>query len=449
MTYEEAIAFIHGTYKFGSKLGLDNIKTLLELLGSPEKSLKFIHVAGTNGKGSTCAFIHSVLIEAGYKTGLYTSPFIETFNERIRVNHELISSDALALLTDKVKTQIEVMIANGYNHPTEFEVVTAIAMLYYQMHACDVVVLEVGLGGRLDATNAIDTPLVSVLTPLDYDHTEYLGSTLKEIAFEKSGIIKQEGITVSYPQEAEAMVVIRNKCNETNNTLIEVDFGTLQIKQVNFGGLTFDYKHTEYDIALFAPYQSENASVALEVIQVLINQYGFEITQNHIREGLKKARWIGRLEIVSEKPFIIIDGAHNLHGIKGLAKSIEALGSGYRIIGLVGILKDKDVDGMLKIISPYIDAVITTKPDNPRAMSAEELAEHFSDVPVLAHYDKISDAVNALYEMEVLEKEMGVKTLYLAFGSLYMIGEVRMIANKRQASPRDKGTEILSPDFRH
>ena len=172
MTYEEALAFIHGTYKFGSKLGLENIKTLLERLGSPEKELKFIHVAGTNGKGSTCAFVQSLLIEAFNKTGLYTSPFIETFNERIRVNHTLITSDELALLTEKVKIQVEHMVSQGLQHPTEFEVVTAVAMLYYQMHHCDVVVLEVGLGGRLDATNVIDAPLVSVVTPLDYDHME-------------------------------------------------------------------------------------------------------------------------------------------------------------------------------------------------------------------------------------------------------------------------------------
>jgi len=427
MTYEEAIAFIHGTYKFGSKLGLDNIKTLLELLGSPQNSLKFVHVAGTNGKGSTCAFIHSVLIESGYKTGLYTSPFIETFNERIRVNHDLITEDELALLTKRVKSKIDIMVEDGHNHPTEFEVVTAIAMLYYQMHACDIVVLEVGLGGRLDATNVINTPLVSVITPLDYDHTEYLGNTLREIAFEKSGIIKQEGITVSYPQVQEAMAVIQKKCEEMNNDLLEVNFDTLKIKTLSFGGLTFEYKEEEYEITLFAPYQSENAAIALEVLNCLCVKHDFHISDVQIKQGLKKARWIGRLEIVSEEPFVIIDGAHNLHGIKGLAKSIEALGEEYRIIGLVGILKDKDVEGMLNIISPYLDAVITTKPDNPRAMSSSELAGHFTDVPVIAHYDKISDAVHALYEMDqsTLHEDKKLKPLYLAFGSLYMIGEVR------------------------
>jgi len=428
MTYEEAIAFIHGTYKFGSKLGLENIETLLERLGSPHKALKFIHVAGTNGKGSTSAFIHSVLIEAGYKTGLYTSPFIETFNERMRVNHNLITSDELAQFTGEVKSKIDGMIEQGYNHPTEFEVVTAIAMLYYKFHACDVVVLEVGLGGRLDATNVIETPLVSVITPLDFDHTEYLGNTIEAIAGEKSGIIKSDGITVTCPQIAGALHVIENKCLEMNNTLYKVAFDTLEITYQDFGNLTFNYLGNTYDITLFASYQAENATLAIETLKVLINHHGYKIDITHIKKGLKRAQWIGRLEIVSKEPFIIIDGAHNLHGIKGLAKSIEALGDNLHIIGLVGILKDKDVDGMLEIIMPYLDSVIVTKPDNPRAMSAKELVTHFKGVDVLNVCESISEAVTALYAHHSENVDTSNQTLYLAFGSLYMIGEVRSLA---------------------
>ena len=428
MTYDEAIAFIHGTYKFGSKLGLENIETLLELLGSPHKALKFIHVAGTNGKGSTSAFIHSVLIEAGYKTGLYTSPFIETFNERMRVNHNLITSDELARFTGQVKSKIDIMIEQGYNHPTEFEVVTAVAMLYYKFHACDVVVLEVGLGGRLDATNAIDTPLVSVITPLDFDHTEYLGNTIEEIASEKSGIIKSDGFTVTCPQLPGAMTIIEQKCQQKNNTLYKVAFDTLEIKHQDFGHLTFKYLNDTFEITLFASYQAENATLAIETLNVLIHHHGFNITSTHIKNGLKKAQWIGRLEIVSRNPFIIIDGAHNLHGIKGLAKSIDALGKKHRIVGLVGILKDKDVEGMLEIIAPYLDAVIVTKPDNPRAMSAVELATYFHDIDILSISETISDAVKVIYAHDLMHTEEEIKTLYLAFGSLYMIGEVRTLA---------------------
>lgn len=427
MTYEEALAFIHGTYKFGSKLGLENIKVLLEKLGSPEKTLKFVHVAGTNGKGSTCAFIQSVLMEAGYTTGLYTSPFIETFNERIRVNHTLITSDELAQLTFKVKLMVEEMVAEGHQHPTEFEVVTAIAMLYYQMKQCDVVVLEVGLGGRLDATNVIETPLVSVITPLDYDHMEYLGHTLTAIAGEKAGIIKIGGNTVTYPQAEEAQAVIRSVCQSQKNALVEVSFKDLEIQSVEFGSLHFKYQGMPYEIGLFAPYQAENAVVAIEVLKVLREKHQFSLTDEHIALGLKKAKWIGRLEIVSEKPFIIIDGAHNMHGIRGLAKSLDVLGDNYRIVGIVGILKDKEVDGMIEVISPYLDQIITTKPDNPRAMSAETLATHFNASKVLGHYESIKEAVEKIYELDAMAE---TPTLYLGFGSLYMIGEIRSRAQR-------------------
>lgn len=429
MTYQEALEFIHGTYKFGSKLGLENIKELLKRLGSPEKELKFVHVAGTNGKGSTSAFIHSVLVEAGYKTGLYTSPFIETFNERIRVNHTLITEEELADHTKCVKTAIDSMIEDGFNHPTEFEVVTAIAMLYYHKHACDIVVLEVGLGGRLDATNAIQTPLVSVITPIDFDHTEYLGNTLQAIATEKAGIIKENGITVAYPQEIAAMEVVKEKCVEMYNTLIVMDIKAVNVKKIEFGSLQFDYKGKSYKSALFAPYQSENAALAIEVLDVLRETHGFKISDQDIAMGLSKAVWIGRLEIVKDNPFLIIDGAHNLHGIKGLAKSIDILGNDYHIIGIVGVLKDKDVDGMLGIIAPYLDAVVITRPDNPRALRSDELADHFVDTSILFKSDTIEEAMAFVFDHNTKTTD---KTLYLAFGSLYMIGEVRRFAKNHK-----------------
>lgn len=424
MTYEEAIAFIHGTYKFGSKLGLENIKILLDRLGSPQNKLKFVHVAGTNGKGSTCSFIHSVLVEAGYQTGLYTSPFIETFNERIRINHTLITEDELALFTNEVKLQIDLMVTEGFNHPTEFEVVTAIAMLYYVHHKCDVVVLEVGLGGRLDATNVIGTPLVSVITPLALDHTEYLGDTIEAIAFEKAGIIKQDGLTVCYPQTTSALEVIQSKCNELNNELIVVDFSSLEVLDVTLGNLEFKYNNINYSLSLFAPYQAENAAVAITAIKALEAYHGFEIGDVILKLGLKKTKWIGRLEIISKTPFVIIDGAHNLHGIKALAKSLDAIKSDYKVIGLVGILKDKDYEGMIGQISPYLSAVIATKPDNPRALSSDDLKTELikQGIEVIYSSDHITEAVSTLYDVYDKSTE---KVLFLAFGSLYMIGDVR------------------------
>ncbi len=343
------------------------------------------------------------------------------------MNHTLITSDELAQLTFKVKLMVEEMVAEGHQHPTEFEVVTAIAMLYYQMKQCDVVVLEVGLGGRLDATNVIETPLVSVITPLDYDHMEYLGHTLTAIAGEKAGIIKIGGKTVTYPQTEEAQAVIRSVCQSQKNALVEVSFKELEIQSVAFGSLHFKYQGMPYEIGLFAPYQAENAVVAIEVLKILREKHQFSLTDEHIALGLKRAKWIGRLEIVSEKPFIIIDGAHNMHGIRGLAKSIDVLGNDYRIVGIVGILKDKEVDGMIEVISPYLDQVITTKPDNPRAMSAETLATHFEASKVLGHYESIKEAVEKIYELDAMAE---TPTLYLGFGSLYMIGEIRSHAQR-------------------
>lgn len=425
MTYEEAIAFIHGTHKFGSKLGLDNIKTLLTRLGSPQNDLKFIHVAGTNGKGSTCAFIHSILVEAGYLTGLYTSPYIETFNERMRVNHTLIEPDELGILTAEVKDKIDEMVAEGLNHPTEFEVVTAIAMLYFKKSHCDFVVLEVGLGGRLDATNVIDMPLVSVITPIDFDHMEYLGSTLEAIATEKGGIIKRGGITVISPQAMESQKVLFEICQKNENTCVQVSFESLKMKTLNIGKLEFEYKDNAYESKLFAPYQAENAAVAIETIDILRNKHAVQIADTDVFEGIKKAKWIGRLEVLCDRPIIIIDGAHNLHGVRGLARSLDALNHGTKIIGIMGTLKDKDVHGILDVILPYLTGVITTKPNNPRALSAAALANEIKNTPILGVFEDISDAVQALYE----DAQSRDHVMYLGFGSLYMIGEMRHQVN--------------------
>ncbi|OJV66070.1 MAG: hypothetical protein BGO41_09070 [Clostridiales bacterium 38-18] len=421
MTYEAALAFIHDTYKFGSKLGLDNIKLLMSRLGDPQKKLKFVHIAGTNGKGSTSAFTHSVLVEAGYRVGLYTSPFIETFNERMRVNHTLISESALAKHTEKVKEQIDEMVKEGYNHPTEFEVVTAIAMLYFLDEACDVVVLEVGLGGRLDATNVIDTPLVSVITPLALDHIEYLGDTIELIAYEKSGIIKSNGTTVSYPQMESALSVISEKCQNENNDLVITDLNQLAITKSTFGALEMTYKGQPYSLSLFAPYQAQNAAMAIEIIDVLKRKYGFSISEVQLSEGLRKAKWIGRLEIISSDPFVIIDGAHNLHGILGLVESLKMLKGDLDVVGIVGILKDKDVLGMLDEITPYLKGVVTTKPDNPRALNESALSDAFREhgTPVLYENESIKACVDWVLE------HAKPNTLYLGFGSLYMIGEIR------------------------
>lgn len=421
MNYTEALNYIHGTYKFGSKLGLENIKSLMDALGNPQKRLKFVHVAGTNGKGSTSSMIASVLSEAGYRTGLYTSPFIEKFNERMQINGCMIPDNELAEITDIVKSKIDMLISEGHAHPTEFEVVTAIGFLYFERNGCDIVVLEVGLGGRLDATNVIETPLISVITPIDLDHVEYLGDTYAKIAFEKAGIIKENGFVVSYPQITEAMDVIEKTCKERSCTLVKVSFDSLDILNDSLESLSFDFENESYEIGLIAPYQSKNASLAIKTVQAL-NKMGFSITQETLKRGLKKARWMARMEVVSTSPLIIIDGAHNVHGIKGLADTLEKHRGKYEIVGVMGILKDKDYEQILSIILPYLDAVVTSKPDNPRAMTAFELAEKIVDIPIIGSNDEIEAALEMAIRYSGNQR---LQKMIICFGSLYMVGGAR------------------------
>jgi dihydrofolate synthase/folylpolyglutamate synthase len=422
MNYAKALEFIHSTYKFGSKLGLENIKTLLAALGNPQNELRFVHVAGTNGKGSTSSMISHILMESGYKTGLYTSPFIEQFNERMRIDNVYISDEEIGELTETVKEKIEWMLSKGYNHPTEFEVVTALGMLYFAKHKCDVVVLEVGLGGRLDATNAIEKPMVSVITPIDMDHMEYLGDTIEKIAFEKAGIIKKDGITIVHPQVRGAESVISDVCSNQNNKLIHVDFETLHVIETNLNHLVFEYKGNRYELGLIAPYQAQNAAVAIETINALKSYHGFVVSPESLAEGLRKTTWLARMEVISRNPLVIIDGAHNVHGIKGLAVSLSPLKANYHVIGIMGVLADKDVETMLAEISPYLDEVITTAPDNPRALHANDLAQRIMSVPVIGAFENIEEAVDfGLQTMEKVKKD----TLLVVFGSLYMVGAAR------------------------
>ncbi len=423
MTIDEALSYIHGTHKFGIKLGLENIRYLLGKLENPQKQLKFVHVAGTNGKGSTCSFIANVLTKAGYKTGLYTSPYIEVFNERMRIDGVYITDEELTELVSEVKIAIESMVKEGYNHPSEFEVVTAIAMLYYKKHQCDIVVLEVGLGGSLDATNVIDKPLISVITPLALDHTEYLGTTLAQIAEVKGGIIKNDGITVCHPQSLEAMDVIRRICKEKNNELLIASVDQAKMVEDIIEGLTFMYEKNKFTLKMIAPYQMQNAIVAIEVLKILKTVYDFNWEEKTLVKGINETRWMGRLEVLRESPLTIIDGAHNFHGIKGLRTAIQTLFDGRQITAILGILEDKDIKGMLDEICPYIHKVIVTRPNNPRALSAEHLAERlkpYKHLEILYVNDHIKNAVDYA---ETHKESLGIM---IYFGSLYMIGDVRM-----------------------
>lgn len=422
MRYQDAIDYIHNTYKFGVKLGLDNIRRLLEYMDNPQEKLKIIHVAGTNGKGSTCSFINSILIDAGYKVGLYTSPYLEEFEERMRINNENIPKEKLTNYVEYIKPIIDKMISEGYNHPTEFEVITAIAFKYFYDEKVDFVVLEVGLGGRYDATNVINKPLVSVITTIDFDHMDKLGDTISKIAFEKAGIIKQDGIVVSFYQRDEALKVIKEICDLKNATLTVMNADDVKINESNSVHQIFDYKnYKNLEIRIIGKHQIYNSVLAVMAIDKL-KSYGINIDIDTIKKGLNEAKWPGRIEVINRSPLIVIDGAHNPQGMKVLKDALK-LFTYKKLILVVGMLKDKDTSNMIKLITPEADYVITTMPISERAYTAEELSEKISSTNVL-HFDNIDDATDMALKMAHQDD------MVLFCGSLYMIGHVRTYLRK-------------------
>lgn len=429
MNYQESLQYIEETHKFGVRLGLDNISKLLELLGNPQDKINIIHVAGTNGKGSTCSFITSILKEAGYKVGLYTSPFLETFTERIRVNGENILEDDVARIVTLIKEKIEYMVANGYSYPTEFEIVTAMAFYYYCEQNVDFVALEVGLGGRYDATNVINKSEVSVITSISLDHVGILGDTIAKIAYEKGGIIKENGVAIVYDQSDEAKDVIKDICKEKNAKYIEVKFDSMKIKKSDINSQVYSCKvmnktYEDLEIKLIGEHQVNNSMLALSVIEYLKEAKNLDINEEDIRRGLLNTKWPGRIEKLMEDPIFIIDGAHNEDGASSLAKSISKNFGNKKGTLLIGMLEDKDIDSVLKIIMPYFDKVITTTPDNPRAISCEILKDKISKyVDDVISIENIEEAVN--YTLRNSKKE----DIIISAGSLYMIGSVRTIVN--------------------
>lgn len=431
MNYTEALKYIHESHKFGMRLGLDNIKKLLELLGNPQDNLNIIHVAGTNGKGSTCSFISTILKESGYKVGLYTSPYLETFTERIRVNGENIPQEEVARIINIIKEKIEIMVNEGYSYPTEFEIVTAMAFYYYNDQNVDFVALEVGLGGRYDATNVIDNPLVSVIASISLDHTGILGDTIAKIAYEKGGIIKENSTTIVYPQKREAKEVIKNICKEKNSIYIECNFKDINIKECNIDLQKFDCminnkEYRDLEIQLIGDHQINNSILALTVIDFINNKKKLNISEESIRRGLRETRWPGRIEKIKENPMFIIDGAHNEDGAISLAKSIDKYLQGRNLTLVMGMLEDKDIKSVLDILIPRFNKIITTTPDNPRAIDANLLEEKIKP------YNKevickpnIDDAVN--YALENVKSD----EVIVSAGSLYMIGAVRTLVKNK------------------
>lgn len=428
MNYQEALSYINDKDKFGSRLGLSSIGKLLEELGNPHIGLEYLHVAGTNGKGSTSSYLANMLQSAGYKVGLYTSPFLERFNERIQINGVDIPDNSLGRITSVVKEAADTMVEEGFEHPTTFEILTAIAFLYFKEESTDYVVLEVGLGGRFDSTNIIKSSLVSIITTLDYDHIAELGDTLGKIAYQKAGIIKENGIVVSYPQAEEATSVIKEVVVEKNAELYFSPNEGIKIKEENEFGSIFDYtlgKHIldNLKISMIGEYQVYNASLAVTALLVLRDKGLLKISDEEIRKGLSNTKWKGRLEVLKRNPTFLIDGAHNVQGINQLAKALELFQYNKLILG-IGILKDKDVDHMIEKLAPMADIIVVTEVKMPRKLEAEKLAEEIKKYNEHVYIEKeVKDAINKAVELA------SDKDIIVFGGSLYLIGEVRTLVN--------------------
>ena len=421
MTYEEALSYIHSICWKGSKLGLDRTRELLGKLDDPQKELKFIHIAGTNGKGSTAAMLSSILEEAGYRVGLYTSPFINRFNERMQVNHQPIPDEELAALTEYVRPHADAMA----DSPTEFELITALAMVWFARQKCDIVVLEVGMGGELDSTNIIDVPEAAVIAAMGLDHVKELGPTMADIARAKAGIIKEGGRVVSYGGNPEADEVIAAVCRARNASLCQPDFSAIVPGDFGLEGQTFSYKGWRgLRIPLVGAYQMNNAAVVLETVEVL-RQRGWSVSDEAVRQGLADTRWPARFEGLRRDPVFIVDGGHNPHGIRATAESLSRLFPGRKITFVTGVMADKDVEHILGLIVPLADQFFTVRPDNPRAMDAGELAARIEAMGAKATVcASVRDGVDRAIQAE------GPHGVACALGSLYMSGEVRSCFGK-------------------
>ncbi len=416
MTAEEAVAYIHSITWLGSKPGLERTMELLSLMGDPHKKLKFIHIAGTNGKGSTAAMTASILKKAGYRVGLFTSPCIDKFNERIQVNGEYISDEDLAAVTSYVKP----LAASMADHPSEFELVSCIGFAYFLQQRCDIVVLEVGMGGAWDSTNVIDVPEVAVLTNIGLDHTDYLGSTLAQITATKAGIFKEGGDAVLYPGEPEVEQVAQNVCRERNMRLRKADFAGLKLHCHSLEGQVFDCgARKNLRLPLLGNHQLHNAAVVLTIIDTLTEK-GWHITEEQIRAGLQEVSWPGRFDIVKKDPLFIIDGGHNPQCMEALVKNIQDYLAGRRVVALTGVLADKDYAGMFRPVMELVEQFVCITPPNPRRLEAGELAAHLQAAGAIATpCGTIGEGVRLAVE------KAGKDGVVLCFGSLYSIAHIR------------------------
>ena len=425
MDYQQSRAYIRDAEQYaGGALDLTNIKELMKRLGNPQDQLKYIHVAGTNGKGSVIAYLYTTLMKAGYHVGRYISPSVYSYREKIETEGKPISREKFAEQTTRVAAVIEEMTAEGLAHPTPFEIETAVAFLFFAEEKCDPVILEVGMGGITDATNLITTTELAVLVPISMDHQSFLGNTISEIAEKKAGIIKPGSSVVTIGQETEALEVIKKTGAEAGADVCVADVSEAEVLEADFTGQRFCYKGEEYTLSLAGSYQTENAVLALEALRIL-DERGYHTTLEQRKEGLWATRWNGRLTIIHKDPLFIVDGAHNPAAADMLEDSVRKYFKDRRLFFIMGVFKDKDYPYIIRKLCPYAEQILAIEtPDNPRALPAEELAKAIRPYNANVRAEKnIPRAVEELFKMA------GKDDVILSFGSLSFIGEITRIVN--------------------
>lgn len=419
MNCNEAIEYIHSLEKFGIKPGMERIRALCSELGNPQDKLKIIHVAGTNGKGSTSTMISNILKKSGYNTGLFISPYVTDFRERIQYNGNMIEKNELAECVERVKEAIEKLSVQDIQ-PTEFEAVTAAAFLYYEKKKCDFVVLEVGLGGRLDSTNVINAPYVSVITSVSMDHTAILGDTIEKIASEKSGIIKFGAETVVYPfQDEKAMEIIRKTCEDKCNSLKIPDINRLEIIAERLEGTLANYDGIEFNLPLAGKHMVYNACTAIEAIRSL-SRFGINISNDSFAKGIESSIMPGRMELIKKKPAIILDGGHNEGCAEALSAFVKKHLNGKRIVMVSSMMADKDYIAYLAKVAPLAETFIATKANVHRALESAELMKNASEF-CRNCYDISNPQKAVAAAHNILQPDDAL----IVCGSFYLAGEIR------------------------
>ena len=420
MTYTEALNKIHSLLTFGSRPGLDRVRELLRRMGDPQDKLRYIHVAGTNGKGSVCAMLSAILVAAGYKTGLFISPYITDFRERIQINNAMVSEEVLTDAVEKTFPLIEQLRAEGIVI-TEFEYVNALEFYIHAQAECDIVVLETGMGGLLDCTNVIRPPLCAVITTIGLDHTAILGDTIAAIAEQKCGIFKSGSLAVTSAQCEEAMRVIAGTAAAKHIPLIKSSSVSLELRDITLGGSEFLYQGAPILLRLAGDYQLENARTALAAIEVLTLNGELDISPEDIRRGLFNAVNPARLETLCGSPLVLLDGAHNPNGIGALKQAINRFLEGKKILCVLGMLADKDIDSALRLLDGVFEAIYTVPIDNPRALAPDLLAEKCrSHAAEVRAFDSAELAFDTAFERAEREN-----AAVLVCGSLYLAGSIR------------------------